>query len=78
MISKFVVPLTPDAVGKTLLQDCVYTSMSLSTDPINTPFLYSFTRMVITPTSSEVGVIAISPELSSVIAGDDEIGFDAE
>ena len=71
-------PLIPVTVGKLFEHGFVQTSISLTTVPIRTPFLYSFTKMSITPTSIAVGFITMSPFGEREIGGEDEIGFVAE
>ena len=52
--------------------------MSRTMVPINIPFLYSETKIAITPTSNTVGLNIISPSFFMDTGGEEEIGLDAE
>ena len=75
---KFVPPFIPLAVGNALLQGYVQTSISRTTLPIHMPFLYSLTSIAITPTSTAVGFMSMSPFAEREIVGVEEIGLLAE
>ena len=71
--------LIPPSVGRILLHVVTVTCISLSTLPINTSFLYSWTNTAITVTSRLVGVIQISPVSGlKLTAGLDDNGEVAE